>query len=89
MKINLKVRFKNKLFWLALIPALLLLIAAVANVFGITLDLSGLERSLLAVVEAVFLVLGIIGIVTDHTTEGLCDSENALTYDKPKKSGGA
>jgi phi LC3 family holin len=85
MKINLKVRFKNKLFWLAIIPALLLLIKAVANVFGINLEFVELENNLIAVVEAVFLVLGIVGIVTDHTTEGLSDSENALTYDKPKK----
>ena len=85
MKINLKVRFKNKLFWLALIPALLLLVKAVAEVFGITLNFVELEGNLIEVVEAVFLVLGIVGIVTDHTTEGLGDSEQALTYDTPKK----
>ena len=85
MKINLKVRFKNKLFWLALIPAMLLLIKAVAEVFGITLNFAELEDSLIQVVEAVFLVLGIVGIVTDHTTEGFGDSEQALTYAKPKK----
>ena len=85
MKINLKVRFKNKLFWIALIPALLLLVKAVAEVFGITLNFVELEGNLIEVVEAVFLVLGIVGIVTDHTTEGLGDSEQALTYDTPKK----
>ena len=85
MKINFKVRFKNKLFWLALIPAVLLLIKAVAEVFGITLNLTELESNLIDVIEAVFLVLGIVGIVTDHTTEGLGDSEQALTYTKPKK----
>ena len=85
MKINLKVRFKNKIFWLTIIPAMLLLIKAVAEVFGITLNFVELEGNLLDVVEAVFLVLGIIGIVTDHTTAGLGDSENALTYTEPKK----
>ena len=89
MKINLKVRCKNKLFWLALIPALLLLVRAVADVFGFTLDFVELEGNLMEVVEAVFLVLGIIGIITDHTTEGFGDSESALTYEEPKKSGGA
>ena len=85
MKINLKVRFKNKLFWIAFIPALLLLIKAVANVFGIVLDFAELESNLIEVVEVVFLMLGILGIVTDHTTAGLSDSENALTYDEPRK----
>ena len=85
MKINLKVRLKNKLFWLAFIPAVLLLVKAVAEVFGITLDFIELEGKLVAVVEALFLVLGIVGVVADPTTKGLGDSENALTYTEPKK----
>lgn len=36
--INWTVRFKNKTFWLALIPAALLFIQAVAKVFGFELD---------------------------------------------------
>ena len=73
------------MFWLAFIPAFLILVQAVANVFGFTLDLSELGSKLLAVVEAVFVLLAILGIVTDHTTDGLGDSEQALTYDEPKK----
>lgn len=82
--INWKVRIKNKAFWLALIPALLLLIQAVAYVFGFTLDLSELGDKLLAVVNALFAVLAILGVVTDPTTAGLGDSAQALTYEKPK-----
>ena len=41
-KINWKVRIKNKAFWLALIPAVLLLIQVIASVFGYTLDLGDL-----------------------------------------------
>ena len=85
MKINLKVRFKNKLFWLAFIPAFLILVQTVANVFGFALDLSDLGNKLIAVVEAVFVLLAILGIVTDHTTAGFGDSETALTYTEPKK----
>ena len=84
MKINWEVRLKNKLFWYAMIPAILILIQAVANVFGFTLDLGDLGNKLLAVVEAVFVILAILGIVTDHTTSGVSDSEQALTYTKPK-----
>ena len=83
--INWKVRLKNKSFWLALIPALLLLIQAVAYVFGFTLDLSELGDKILAVVNALFSVLAILGIVTDPTTEGVSDSMLAMTYDEPRK----
>lgn len=82
--INWKVRIKNKAFWLALIPALLLLIQAVAYVFGFTLDLSEMGDKLLAVVNALFAVLALLGIVTDPTTAGVSDSAQALTYEKPK-----
>lgn len=84
MSINWKVRFKNKNFWLAAIPALLLLIQVVASVFGFTLDLGELGNKLLAVVNAVFSLLTILGIVNDPTTETLSDSGMAMTYDVPK-----
>lgn len=84
-KINWLVRIKNKTFWIALIPALLLLIQVVAAVFGYTLDLGELGNQLLAVVNALFAVLSILGIVVDPTTAGVTDSKQALTYDEPKE----
>lgn len=84
MKINWKVRVKNKSFWIAIIPALLLVIQAVAAVFGFTLDLGELGNKLLAVVNAVFVVLALLGIVNDPTTATLSDSAQALTYTEPK-----
>lgn len=84
-RINWTVRIKNKAFWAALIPAVLLLIQVVAAVFGFTLDLGDMGEKLLAVVNALFAVLAILGIVTDPTTEGLGDSQQALTYEMPKK----
>lgn len=85
MKINWLVRVKNKAFWVAIIPAVLLVIQAVASVFGYTLDFGDLGNKLLAVVNAVFSVLVILGVVTDPTTEGVTDSKQALTYTEPKK----
>lgn len=84
MEINWKVRIKNKAFWLAIIPALILLIQGVAAVFGFTLDLGDLGNRLLAVIEAAFVVLSILGIVNDPTTATLNDSDNAMTYSEPK-----
>ena len=86
--INWKVRIKNKMFWLTLIPAVLLLVQVVASVFGYTLDLGDLGNKLLAVVNALFGVLAMLGIVTDPTTAGISDSTQALTYEKPKKDVG-
>jgi len=87
MEINWLVRIRNKNFWLALIPAVLLLIQVVANVFGYQLDLGDLGNKLLAVVNAVFAVLAILGIVTDPTTAGVSDSNLAMTYEVPKPKG--
>lgn len=83
--INWKVRIKNKTFWLTIIPAVLLLVQVVAAVFGYTLDMGELGDKLLAVVNALFAVLTILGIVTDPTTAGISDSKQALGYDTPKK----
>ncbi|MFR8003549.1 MAG: phage holin [Hydrogeniiclostridium sp.] len=83
---NWKVRIKNKTFWLTVIPAVLLLIQVVAAVFGYTLDFGDLGNKLLAVVNAVFALLAILGIVNDPTTAGVADSTQALTYQEPKKT---
>ena len=84
--INWKIRAKNKTFWLALVPAFLLLIQAVAQVFNISLDFTNLNKDLLNVVNALFVVLTILGVVTDPTTKGMSDSTQALTYSKPKEN---
>ena len=83
--INWTVRFKNKSFWLSFIPAVLLLVQVVAALFGFELDLGDIGNRLIDVVNAVFAVLAILGIVTDPTTSGVGDSAQALTYDKPKE----
>ena len=85
MKINWLVRIKNKNFWIAVIPATLLLAQVVLEVFGVTIDIGDLGNKLLAVVNAVFAVLSILGIVTDPTTKGISDSAQAMTYIQPKE----
>lgn len=83
--INWLVRIKNKAFWVAIIPAILFLIQTVAAVFGYTIDLGDLGNKLLVVVNAVFGVLVIVGVITDPTTAGVSDSQQAMTYTEPKK----
>lgn len=83
--INWTVRIKNKNFWVTLIPAVLLLVQTVCAVFGVTLDLGDIGNKLMAVVNAVFGVLVILGIVNDPTTAGMADSKQAQGYNYPKE----
>ncbi len=85
MKINWKVRFKNKAFWISVIPAVLVLVQAIAKLFGYELNFDEFNENMLNIVNAVFVVLSILGIVTDHTTKGFSDSNRALTYTEPKE----
>ena len=85
--INWQVRIKSRQFWLALIPAVLLLVQVVAAVFGFELDLGDIGNRLLDVVNALFAVLAILGIVVDPTTEGVGDSAQAMTYTEPRRNG--
>ena len=78
MKINWKVRFKNPAFWLALIPAVLLLVQVIAAPFGYSWDFAVLNQQLAAIVNALFGVLSILGVAVDMTTAGFGDSERAL-----------
>lgn len=86
MKINWLVRIKNKNFWISFIPAVLLLVQTAAALFGFQIDLGEIGDKILAVVNAAFVVLAILGIVTDPTTEGVSDSDQAMTYNAPKET---
>ena len=84
MKINWTVRLKNKAFWVAIVPAILLLIQQVCGMFGINIEIAGLSDQLLAIIGTVFAILSLIGIVNDPTVATLSDSNQAMTYTKPK-----
>ena len=81
--INWKIRLMNKQFWLSLIPALALCAQAIAAVFGWEIDLTTAVGRLLTVVNTVFALLVVLGVVVDPTTAGIGDSDRALGYDEP------
>ena len=85
MKINWMVRVKNKNFWITAIPAALLLVQAILAIFGVTIDAGEIGNKLLIVVDAAFALLVALGVLIDPTTAGLSDSEQAMTYQTPKK----
>ena len=81
--INWKVRFKNKAFWIAVIPALLLLIQLILSLFGVDWRPEDLSDKLVSIVNAVFGLLAVLGVAIDPTTSGVSDSELALGYEEP------
>lgn len=85
MNINWKVRIQNKQFWIALVPALMLLVSRVFSWFGIEVPTAVINSEALMFIELLFLLLAILGIVEDHTTKGVGDSQRALQYKKPAK----
>ena len=89
MKINWKVRIRNKNFWLAVVPALLLAVQAVLALFGVDWAPDVLSDKLIDIINTVFTLLAIIGVVSDPTTAGMTDSAQALTYDRPKDGDGS
>lgn len=86
MNINWKVRLKNPNTILSLTSGLLLLVEQVALLFGYELA-PGMSDQIKDIVRTVLAILALLGIVGDPTTEGLQDSQQALTYDRPKKRG--
>jgi phi LC3 family holin len=68
-----------------MIPAVILLVTQVCKLFGLNLDLGGISSSLLDIVSTVFIILTILGIVNDPTTNGISDSDLAMTYKEPKR----
>lgn len=89
MKLNLKVRFKNPIFIIQMILAIITPILAYA---GLTIqDITSWktlgEVILNAISNPYVLGLAVVSVwnaLNDPTTSGICDSHNALTYIKPK-----
>lgn len=78
MKINLKARMKNKVFLLSAAAMILALVYQVLSMAGITPSIT--QNEVAGVITAVLNILAFLGIVVDPTTDGVCDSERALTY---------
>lgn len=87
MNINWKVRIKSPTFWTGLIGVLATFSIGMAQLFGVDIaaQAGSWEQGLTALVTAVFGILALVGVTADPTTKGLGDSEQAMTYDKPKE----
>ena len=76
MKINWKLRFKNKATLAAIIATAILL----AQQLGLKLP-----DNINDVANTALTLLVLLGVVTDPTTKGISDSGQALDYAEPRK----
>ena len=76
MRINWKVRLRNKTFWLTLVPLLVLL--------SQQLGLNWVPENWESIFTTVMAILTVVGIINDPTTAGIKDSAQALAYYEPK-----
>ena len=85
MKINWRVRLRNKT-WLAAMAALLVSFAySLLELLGVT---PALEQSrVMELVKTLLTLLGLLGVVVDLTTAGVGDSRLAMTYREPWEDG--
>ena len=84
--INWKVRFRNKTFWITSIPAVIILLQTIFALFGIRWDGTNISASLVTITDTLFVILAILGGVVDSTTQGIDDSDQAMTYIEPKET---
>lgn len=83
MKINWKLRLKNKVTLTAIVLAVIALVYQVLGLLGVVPAVS--QDAIVEVAGMVINLLALLGIVTDPTTAGASDSQRALTYEAPKK----
>ena len=81
MKLNWKVRFKNKT-WLTMFLSLIVgFVFNMLKLFDIVPTFS--ENLVMNIIGQVLTFLGLIGVIVDPTTEGIQDSNRAMTYNEP------
>lgn len=83
MKINWKVRFKNKTWLVTFLLAILAFLYQVLGMFDIVPPVT--EDMATQLIAAVVNILVAVGVVIDPTTSGASDSQQAMTYNEPKK----
>ena len=78
MKLNWKARFKNKTFVVSFVTLIVAFVYQMLGLFGIVPSIS--ESSIVNVVTIVINILATFGVLVDPTTNGVSDSDRALTY---------
>ena len=81
MKLNWKVRFRNKT-WLTMFISLIVgFVFNLLKLFDVVPRFS--ENLVMNIAGQVLTFLGLIGVIVDPTTAGIEDSNRAMTYEEP------
>ena len=83
MKINWKVRFKNKTWLVTFLLAVLAFVYQILGMFDVVPPIT--QDMAAQLIAAVINILVAVGVVIDPTTSGASDSKQAMTYNEPKK----
>lgn len=83
MKINLKLRLKNKAVLVSLVGACIAFVYQIFSLFGYVPPIG--QDMVVQFFGIIINILVALGIVVDPTTSGIGDSEQALNYTEPKK----
>lgn len=78
MKINWKARFKNKAFVITFVTMIIAFIYSMLALFGVVPSVA--EDTVTEIITLIVEFLAMLGILVDPTTDGVSDSERALTY---------
>lgn len=81
MKINWKVRFKNKVWLTSFITMIVSFVYNILQILDITPAFA--KGTVMQIVNQVLMILSMMGVIIDPTTEGLGDSQRALSYEEP------
>ena len=81
MKLNWKVRFKNKVWLGSFLSLVVGFVYSMLALFDVFPEVT--QSLVLQLMNQVLTFLGLIGIIVDPTTAGLGDSERALVYEEP------
>lgn len=81
MRINWKVRLKNKT-WLGAMGALILsFVYSFLGMLGISPEFT--QNQAAQILNNVLMILALLGVIQDPTTAGLGDSNRAMSYEEP------
>ena len=83
MKINWKLRLKNKTTLAALCACVVAFIYQAMGIIGVVPSVA--ESDVLSLVGIVINLLVAVGVVVDPTTDGVSDSTRAMGYNEPRR----
>ena len=81
MKLNWKVRFKNRVWLGSFLSLIIGFVYSMLALFDVFPEVT--QSLVLQLLNQVLTFLGLIGVIVDPTTAGLGDSDRAMSYSEP------